>query len=200
MDCFRGKRLIIHSDCSYSGNWIKDCVKTLDDLGIPSCGHHTREQGILLSVFCSCDIDEETTAMCYITEATEFDEIDNSIVVLVNTKLSSGQTTKLGDFVEIRCSKTAAETCEIESMCTWEDRFYNYHLVKLVSNKDEDKEVWHIVLVDEDKIEAFKNIASSETIDIAEYGTVLYSGRGQNPPKDIIRKVYLRFMPYIDPE
>ena len=78
--------------------------------------------------------------------------------------------------------------------------FYNYHLVKLVSNKDEDKEVWHIVLVDEDKIEAFKNIASSETIDIAEYGTVLYSGRGQNPPKDIIRKVYLRFMPYIDPE
>ena len=200
MDFFRGKQLTIHSDCSYSGNWIKDCVKTLDDLGIPSCGHHTREQGILLNVFCSCDNDEETTALCYITEATEFDEINNSIVVLVNTKLSSGQTTKLGGFVEIRCSKTATETCEIESMCTWEDRFYNYHLVKVVNNKDEDKEVWYIVLVDEDKIEAFKNIASTRTIDAGDYGTVLYSGRGQNPPKDIIRKVYLRFMPYIDPE
>ena len=35
------KQLTIHSDC---GNWIQDYVNTLDDLGIPSCGHHTREK------------------------------------------------------------------------------------------------------------------------------------------------------------
>ena len=40
--------------CSYSCNWINDCVKTLNDLGIPSCGHHTQEQGILLKIFSFC--------------------------------------------------------------------------------------------------------------------------------------------------
>ena len=201
MDCFRGKRLTIRSDCSYSGNWIKDCVKTLDDLGIPSCGHHTREQGILFNVHCSCGADEEATALCYITEANEFDEINKYVVFHGNTKLSSGQTTKCGDFRRIRCSKTATDTCEVDSTCTWEDRiFYKGHLAFLVRGKDRGSTAWHYVLVDEDKVEDFKAKLKSGNIDVADYGKVLYSGWGEDPPKDTVRKVDLRFLPYIDPE
>ena len=201
MDCFRGKRLTIHSDCSYSGNCIKECVKTLDDLGIPSCGHHTREQGILLNLFCSCGADEETTALCYITEANEFDEINKCVMFHGNKKLSSGQTTKYGEFRRIRCSKIATETCEVDSTCTWEDRiFYKAHLVYLVHGKDRSFAAWHYILVDEDKVEDFKVKVNSGKIDVANYGKVLYSGWGKDPPKDIARKVDLKFLPYINLE
>ena len=201
MDYCRGKRLTIHSDCSYSGNWIKDCVKTLDDLGIPSCGHHTREQGILFKMFCSCGANEETTALCYITEANEFDETNKYVVTYSHKKLSSGQTTKLGEFTNIRCSKTATETCEIDFTCTWEDRiFTEFYQIYLVRGKDEGKQAWHYVLVDEDKIEDFNAKVNTGTIDVADYGTVLYSGWGQDPPKDIIRVVELRFKSYLDPD
>ena len=203
MDCFRGKQLLIHSDCSYSGNWIKDCVKTLDDLGIPSCGHHTREQGILLRLFCSCKANEESTALCYITEANEYDEINKYVVTYPNKKLSSGQTTKLGEFTDIRCSKTATETCEIDSTFTWEDRiFCKSNLVYLVQICDEDrgKPVWYYVLVDEDKVEDFETKFKHGTIYVADYGTVLYSGWGQDPPKNIVHQIELKYLSYIDSE
>ena len=126
MDYYRGKRLTIQSDCSYSGNWIKDCVKILDDLGIPSCGHYTREQGILLRLFCSCGANEEATALCYITEAHEFDEINKMIITYTDKKLSSGQTTKWGDFRKIRCSQTTTEKCQIDTTCTWKEHIVQY--------------------------------------------------------------------------
>ena len=197
MDCFRGKRLTIHSDCSYSGNWIKDSVKTLDDLGIPSCGHHMREQGILLRIWCSCGADEEATALCYITEANNFNETNKYFVTYFNKKLSSGQTTKGGSFTDIHCSKTAVETCEIDSMCTWEDRIFNkYYRTYLVHDENNGFPCWHYVLVDEDKLEAFKTKLIAGKLNVAEYGTVLYSGWGDDPPKDIVRKLDLRFMYY----
>ena len=200
MDCFRGKKLAINSDCSYSGNWIKDYVKTLDDIGIPSCGHHTREQRILLNISSSCGADEETTALCYITEGKTFDEISKYALGFTNKKLSSGQTTKFISFIKIRCSKTATETCEVvDSTCTWKNRI-SAHLVYLVRGKDRGIAVWHFVLVDEDKVEAFKAKIDTGIIDVADYGKVLHSGWGNNPPKNIVRKVDLRFSPFINPE
>ena len=201
MDCFRGKRLLLHSDCSYSGNWIKDCVKTLDDRGIPSCGHHAREQGIFFNMWCSCGANEESTALCYINEAFTYDEVDKRLVIHGNVQLSSGQNTAMGDFRSIRCSKNAKETCEIDSTCTWEDRMFNKsHRVFLVRSKDRGFAIWQYVLVDLDKVDAFIIQFNTGRGNVSDYGTVLYSGRGQNPPKDSVHKVNLRFMPYIDPE
>ena len=60
----------------------------------------TREQGILLKVCCSCGANEEATVLCYITEAYEFDETNKYVVNYPNMKLSSGQTTKWGNFIK----------------------------------------------------------------------------------------------------
>ena len=189
MNHFRGKQLNIDSDCSYSGNWIKDCVKTLDDLGIPSCGHCTREQGILLKMFCSCGTNEESTALCYITEANKFDETNEGIFTSPNKILSSGQTTKCGDFAKIRCSKKVSETCEIDSTYTWEDRILKGDRLYLVRIKNKNKNIqkWQYVLADEEPIKIYQ---SPGIINNAE---ALYSGLKENPPKDIIHQVNLRF-------
>ena len=204
MDCFRGKQLTIHSDCSYSGNWIKDCVKTLDDLGIPSCGHHTREQGILLSVCCSSSANEEATALCYVTEANEFDETNKSVLTYYNKRLSSGQITKWGNFTQIRCSKTATETCEIDSTCTWKDRISSVSdRIFIVHDTDRGRRAWHYLLVDEDKLDAYNAVfsdGSKPSGTMGKYGQILYSGWGEDPPKDVQRKIRMRFHSVIDPE
>ena len=191
---FRKKRLTINSDCSYSGKWIKDCAKSLDDLDIRSCGHHTKRVGILLNVWCSCDINEEATALCYVNEAITFDETNKTVVTDYNKQLSSGQTAKLGNFRQLRCSKAAEEPCEVDHKCTWEDRmFHESQPVYLVHSK-----MWHYVLIAEDKIEAFKAKFKTGTINVADYGTVLYSGWGEDPPEDVKERVDTRYLSHID--
>ena len=55
---------------------------------------------------------------------------------------------------------------------------------------------WSYVLVDEDKLLAFKAKIITGKLDVTEYGTVLYSGWGQGPPEDIVHKLDLRFLLY----
>ena len=200
MDCFKGKLLNIHFDCSYSGNWIKNCAKTLDGLGIPSCGHHTREQEILLRVFCSCGANEKATALCYITEGNEFDETNKYVLTYPYKKLSSGQTTKLGEFTDIRCSKTATKICEIDSTCTWEDRILSDRIC-ILRGKNRGRNVWYFFLVDEDKLDAYNALFSDgnrPNIEFDKYGKVLYSGWGENPPEAVQRNFEMRFYSFID--
>ena len=198
MDCFRGKRLGIISDCSYSGNWKQESVKLMDELGIPACGHHSRDQGILLKLFCSCQHNQEATLMAYINSAKLNDE---GLIFFPYEILESGQTSCYSDFRSICCSKKASEPCELNDQSfKWEDRLLKCDQIYLVRGKDKSKQAWHYVLVDEDKIEAFNAKVKSGNIDVADYGTVLYSGWGQDPPKDIKRKIGLRFSTTIDPE
>ena len=104
-------------------------------------------------------------------------------------------------FRRIRCSKNAKETCEIDSAYTWEDRIFNKsHRVFLVRSKDRGKPTWQYVLINENKVDAFEIQFNTGRGNVSNYGKVLYSGSGQDPPKDIVHKVDLRFMPYIDPK
>ena len=126
VDYFRGKQLTINCDCSYSGNWIRDCAKALDVLRIPPCGHHTRENGLSLSIWTSCGANEESEALCFIKEANIFDETNKGVFTFSNLELSSKQTTKWGDFRKIRCNKGSKEKCEIDTTFTWEEHIRLY--------------------------------------------------------------------------
>lgn len=59
-------------------------------------------------------------------------------------------------------------------------------LVYLVRGKNKGREVWHYILVDKAKLPIFSAKVKSGALDIAEYGKILYSGYGKNPPQDII--------------
>ena len=190
---FKGKSLSITSDCSYSGNWINECGKRLDEMNVPSCGHHTREQGLLFKIFTSCQPNEEATALCYINEAVRYSEADKGVVFWYGKTLTSGQKTKHTDFKYIRCGKPAIESCEADADCTWNDHLSNkYHLLYLVRGKDRQWDAWHYVLVDEEKLVDFDAKIAAGTIDVADYGRVLKSGWGKDPPKNIARKIDLR--------
>ncbi len=195
MDHFRSKRLTLICDCSYSGQWVVDAVNKMDEIGIPSCGHHAREQGILLKVFSSCLPNEEASMQTY-SESITVEK--GGMSFYLNKKIESGQTTYASDLRAIRCSKQESEPCEIDSTCTWKDRIItNEKNVYLVRGKDDGKAAWHYVLVDEEKLENFKVKVASGQMDVADYGKVLFSGWGKDPPQekvDIIDKKYARYI------
>ena len=196
MDHMRGKRLTIISDCSYSGNWIKQCAEKLDEIGIPACGHHARDQEILLRLFPSCKANEKATISCYAKEAVVINDEDNSIRYYYKT-LTSGQTSLWGDFRGLCCSSESGP-CDVSSK--WCDRLMTMNQLFLTRGKDRGRPVWHYILVDEDKFEVyaamFRNGATVPHINLVEYGKVLESGWGENPPEDIKEKIVNYYIEY----
>ena len=199
MTHFKGKPLLIISDCSYSGNWINDCAKRLDEMNVPSCGHHTRVQGLLFYIFTSCQPNEEATALCSINEAVQYSGADKAVLFWKGKTLTSGQKTMWTDFRLIRCSKPADESCEADSDCTWNDCLIKFRLLYLVRGEDRGCPAWHYVVVDEEKLDDFKAKVASGTINVTNYGRVLKSGWGKDPPKDTAHKINLRYSDFVDP-
>ncbi len=63
-------------------------------------------------------------------------------------------------------------------------------LVYLVRGDNNGKAVWHYLQVENKaKLPLFLQNIKSDHIDVADYGTVLYSGWGENPPEDIINTI-----------
>ena len=48
---------------------------------------------------------------------------------------------------------------------------------------------WHYILVDKQKLPMFKIASKSDFISLPDYGTILYSGWGVEPPEDIKQKI-----------
>ena len=64
------------------------------------------------------------------------------------------------------------------------------NLVYIVRGKDKEMEAWHYVLVkDKALLPIFLKKAAGGPIDVSQYGKILYSGWGENPPDDIVNKV-----------
>jgi hypothetical protein len=52
-DFFKGRYLYIVSDCCYSGSWVEECARLLDEDGI-KCGHAAERQSVYIKVFAAC--------------------------------------------------------------------------------------------------------------------------------------------------
>ena len=172
---------------------MKGCAKVYDDQGILYCGHHSREKGILISVYASCRAYQEATILAYENECMNV--VVHDLLFRGNETLSSGQTTINASFMVIRCNNKPEEECKYtRSNQTWTNLLLRPSTrVYKVRGKDKDKPAWHFVFVDEDKVQQFKDKIDTGNIDVADYGEVLYSGWGEDPPQDIIDKVDHRF-------
>jgi hypothetical protein len=149
-------------------------------------------------VFASCEVNRKATALTYINEGAIYNPADDKVVHNPK-KMSSGQKSQIASFTNIYCSKRPNEICEVHTKCSWEDRIYpKADRVLTVRGRTKKSPVWHCVLVDQDKIETFKNKVATGTVDVACYGEMLYSGWGDHPPKDIIRQIKMRFTKYIE--
>ena len=98
---FKGRYLYIVTDCCYSGCWVEDCAKLLDEDGI-KCGHSAKYQGVYIKVFAACLLNEPA--------------YDKYYTQCKGVKLHSHRTdrSKTIKFAEHRClhykSSTASQT------------------------------------------------------------------------------------------
>ena len=195
IQCFKGKRLSIISDCSYSGSWVNESAKVYDEQGILSCGHHSRERGILVSMVASCKAYQQATILAYVKEAMEV--VVTEVIYCYCEKLTSGQETVSVGFTWIICNNKPDQQCQYTEPenYTWENRLAG-NRVKCVRVEDSGSPAWRYVLVDEDKEQAFHDKVKSGTVDasdVADYGKVLYSGWGQYPPQNIKDQINDRY-------
>lgn len=66
-------------------------------------------------------------------------------------------------------------------------------LVYLVHGKDKDRDAWHYVLVDKNKLPMFLKQIETGSIDVALFGEVLRSGWGKNPSPEIVKEIEEEF-------
>jgi len=66
-------------------------------------------------------------------------------------------------------------------------------LVYLVRGKDLGREAWHYVLIDKVRFPLFMRMLEKGALDVSEYGKILYSGWGKNPPPEIIETIKAQY-------
>ena len=110
-------------------------------------------------------------------------------------EVADGQHISFTDPTILQCGvKSIEEPCALSPNLTWQ-RHKQEERVYLVRGKDKGRPAWHYVLLvdDEETIQKFKDKVKSGTLDVADYGQVLKSGWGKDPPnevKDWIDKQY----------
>ena len=194
MENYRGRILTIVSDCSYSGNWVKECYEFMDGQGVGPCGHYAIEKGILLKVFGSCKANETAATLGYSVRCIFFDKNTNDTLHRVGWKIGEKQNSYGRDFTTMLCGKKVDEQCGVNVSATWrlKDEASRVHLVR---GKDHGKPAWHYVLLvdDEDTIELFKETLKSGTVDVTNYGQVMESGWGKDPPNEVTDKIEKKY-------
>ena len=184
---FKHKLLCIVSDCSYSGCWIQDMANMFDDMGIPPCGHPMREQGILLKLWASCHSSEQATYMRYFQECLKIN--NDGVLTCSWSSVGEFRNRLYLHATRLTCPSKDLNVCKLglkSFSLKWQHQAKSLcALVHLVRGTDKGKPAWHYVLVEEDKLNMFKDKVESGTIDVAEYGVVLKSGWGKDPPEEV---------------
>ena len=188
MEHFCNHVLTITTDCSHSGHWVKACKEFLDDQRVRPCGHSAVEKGILLNVYASCKPHEVAATPCFSVRGINNDKNNGYITFNIGIELRATQHSSGGNFTQLRCGKTIDEPCALTLNYTWQRKSESERIF-LVRGKDRGQPAWHYVLLvdDEETIRIFKEktAGGSESIDVANYGQVLKSGWGKDPPNDV---------------
>ena len=193
MNHLRGRVLSIFSDCSYAGHWVKQLQVFLDEQGVQPCGHSARDKGILIKVLASCKSNQVPHCLLYSIRACGNDKNNGRFFIRPNGfEVAQAQLTKSVDSTNIRCkNKSITELCTLKPGYTWHKQSASDRIFK-VTGEDHGRRAWHYVLLvdDQDTIDKFKELTQGEntgknTINVRNYGQVLKSGWGEEPPQDV---------------
>lgn len=207
---FQGRLLYLNCDCCFSGNWIQRCAEVLDSMGIGACGHQAIEQGILIKVGTACLPDQVAYDTYYSSNGVTLTS-DGSEAMSFWGKKEIGSTEKrqtalFMDFTRVRCFSIPEESCQlghIPSSVIWswkditdgKDSFIKrFGIAKGTTQKGRG---WLYIIVCRDQLEEFITLTDgTRTINNDNYGHIVFSGLGQDPPAEI-EKLWTLYGPII---
>ena len=187
------KVIIIQSDCSYSGQWVRECARALDSLRIPPCGHRARENGALVKVFASCQSDQEAAEPCYSIEAVTVKD-DGSIGY--SAKQLTQQKPTWFDSTKLACCREPDSPCPKTTFqhLTWENAVDWTTNLRLVRRREGERDVWYYLILHragDDYLQQFHSqYKRGSSLRLSDWGYIPESGEGQNPPQTVRDKVY----------
>ena len=196
MKYFMGSVLVINTDCSYSGSWVTSCREFLDKQGVQPCGHSARDKGILIRLNASCRADEIPQSLYYCTRVQQNDKNTRALYHKFSKAEDPQHYTRLSS-THIHCdNKTIEQPCTLPPDLTWQKQL---HVAKeasdevrkrvhIVPGTDRGRPAWHYVLLPDNKEEtkeAFRAQVQTGNIDVADYGKILKSGWGEEPPMEV---------------
>ena len=193
MQYFQGKVLAIVSDSSYSGLWVKQCAEFFDEQGEKPCVHSAKEKEILISVRGSCRSYEIPRQLYFTLHGCGNDKNIGTLWYWNNGKeLAKDQHIKQINGLSIQCgNKSINDSCTLGQESSW-SKFVLNDRIYLVRGSDRERPAWHYVLLvdDEETISKFVELtqganAGKKTVSMDDYGQVLKSGWGQDPPNDV---------------
>ena len=194
MEYFMGSVLVIDTDCSYSGSWVKSCGEFLDKQGVQPCGHSARNKEILIKLNVSCRADEVAQSLYYCTRVQQNDKNTRALYHKFSKAEDPQHYTRLSS-TTIRCdNKTIEHPCTLPPDLTWQKQLANDEARKrvfIVRSTDRGRRVWHYLLLvdDEETIRLYKDRtqganAGKYDVNVEDYGKVLRSGLGEAPTQE----------------
>ena len=169
----------------------------LDEQGVRPCGHKAREKGMLIKVYASCKSNEIPTEYHYFVSGVFNDKNIGVLGCWPSKKLLETQTTEGIDSSVLRCNNnTIDDPCTLQPDYTWR-KWRELGRLYLVRGKDRGEHAWYYVLVadDEDTIREFHEKVKSGRVDVADYGQVLHSGWGRDPPNEVRDRINKEYCP-----
>ena len=187
----RGRVLAIASDCSHSGAWTNACLDYLDERGVRPCGHSAKEKGILIKVYASCQPQERAATNCFFVQAATIDPTSGSLTYYTTMELNESQHCYGVNTTRITCQKSIEEACALRPEFTWRN-WREGERIHLVRGKGHGRAAWHYVLLDDDpeKTREYHQAVASGDINVADYGKLLKSGWGRDPPQEVKDEIY----------
>ena len=193
MQYFKGKVLVIVSDSSYSGLWVKQCAVFFDEQGVKPCAHSAKDKEILISIHASCRSYEIPHQLKFTLHGCGNDKNTGYLWNWVDGKeLAKDQHIKRANGLLIQCeNKSIDDSCTLGQESSW-SKFVLNDRIYLVRGNDREQPAWHYVLLvdDEETIRKFVEVtqganAGKNTVSMNDYGQVLKSGWGHDPPNDV---------------
>ena len=186
------KLLSILSDCSYSGQWVRECAKTLDSLSIPPCGHRARENGALIKVIASCQSDQEATEPCYSIDGIM---VENDGSIIHTAQQLTQQRSTWFDSTRLVCCRGPDSPCPKSTFqhLKWEDGVNKTASVRRIKREERGRDMWYYILLHragEAYLEEFLSLFDRDAnLRLSDWGYILESGEGKNIPDVVKDKV-----------
>ncbi len=165
----------------------------MDNQGVGPCGHTAKEKGILVKMYASCQANEIPAELAFSTRCAQNDKNTGTVqynITLRGEEIADGQHTSGLDFTRVRCKSKIDEPCTMTPGSTWH-QWSTAKRVRTVMGEDRGRRAWHYLLLvdDEETITTFKDRTQGEnagknTVNVADYGQILKSGWGQEPPEE----------------
>ena len=175
--------LVIVSDCSHSGSWVRECMHFMDKQEIDPCGHAAKEKGILVQIMTSCLSHETPTELALSTNSFSNDKNTKTIgfhsMAFRARKICDGQHPSCVDFTHINCkTEDISSTCTIAPGSTWSKWILSQRMFLVRTNKNNRIKLDYVLFVDDDK--AICDLAIDRTPESSDdfqgYGQILMSG------------------------